>query len=88
MPQFAEVVCADTEATSTNQYGSDIEQSIPLSLDRIPHSFPEAVKPAFPLSLYIWGRDHDEYIPISAGQQDNDVVLILRHQKDKALFGS
>jgi hypothetical protein len=64
------------------------EESISLTLDRIPRSFPEAVMLAFPLSLPIWGRDHDEYHPISVEEQGNDVVLMLRHQKDKALFGS
>ena len=65
--------------------GEDVMQ---LSVDRIPRSFPEAVKLAFPLSLPIWGRHHDEYHPMSLEERDNDVVLILRHQKDKALFGS
>jgi hypothetical protein len=111
------------EATSTSQYGKDIEQwaivvipgtlywsskslrtgriqffdpqalslrdgeeSISLTLDRIPRCFPEAVKLAFPLSLPIWGRDHDEYHPFSAEQQDNDVVLMLRHQKGQGPF--
>ncbi|MBT2550864.1 hypothetical protein [Arthrobacter sp. ISL-65] len=113
------------EATSTSQYGKDIEQwgivvipgtfywsskslrtgriqsfdpqtlslhdgeeSISLTLDRIPRSFPEAVMLAFPLSLPIWGRDHDEYHPVSVEQQENDVLLMLRHQTEKALFGS
>lgn len=66
----------------------DGEDSRELSLHRIPHSFPEAVKLAFPLSLPIWGRNRDEYHPISAEQQDTDIVLILRHQKDQAIFGS
>lgn len=113
------------EATSTSQYGSDIEQwailvvpgtfywssrslrtgrtesfdpqslslqngedSMQLSLDRIPHSFPDSVKLAFPLSLPIWGRRRDEYHPVSVEEQDNDIVLLLRHQKDKSIFGS
>ncbi|MFC7848644.1 hypothetical protein ACFUTU_09230 [Arthrobacter sp. NPDC057388] len=66
----------------------DGQESISLSLDRIPRTFPDAVKLGFPLSLPIWGRDRDEYHPISVEHQDNDVVLILRHQKDRALFGS
>jgi hypothetical protein len=66
----------------------DGEESIELSVDRIPHSFPEPVKLGFPLSLPIWGRHRDEYHPISVEDQDNDVVLMLRHQKDKGIFGS
>jgi hypothetical protein len=66
----------------------DGEESRQLSLDRIPHSFPEPVKLAFPLSLPIWGRPRDEYHPISVEDQDNDTVLMLRHQKDKSMFGS
>lgn len=113
------------EATSTVQYGNDIEQwaidvtpgtlswtsrslrtgriqsfdprtmslhdgeeSMHLSLDRIPHSFPEPVQLAFPLSLPIWGRHRDEYHPISVEEQDNAIVLVLRHRKDKGIFGS
>lgn len=66
----------------------DGDESIQLSLDRIPHSFPEPVKLAFPLSLPIWGRHRDDYHPISVEDQDNDTVLMLRHQKDKGIFGS
>lgn len=111
------------EATSTVQYGNDIEQwaidvtpgtlswtsrslrtgriqsfdprtmslhdgeeSMQLSLDRIPHSFPEPVQLAFPLSLPIWGRHRDEYHPISVEEQDNATVLVLRHRKDKGIY--
>ncbi|WP_309105327.1 hypothetical protein [Arthrobacter sp.] len=66
----------------------DGEESRQLSLDRIPSSFPESVKLAFPLSLRIWGRERDQYHPISVEDHDNDTVLILRHQKDKSIFGS
>lgn len=66
----------------------DGEESRQLSLDRIPRSFPEPVKLAFPLSLPIWGRHRDEYHPISVEDQDNDTVFLLRHQKDKSVFGS
>ena len=64
------------------------EESLQLSVDRIPRSFPEPVKLAFPLSLPIWGRLRDEYHPIAVEDQGNDTVLILRHQKDKSIFGS
>jgi hypothetical protein len=66
----------------------DGEDLIHLSVDRIPHSFPEPVKLAFPHSLPIWGRRRDDYHPISAEEQGNDIVLMLRHQKDKSIFGS
>lgn len=66
----------------------DGEESILLSLDRIPRSFPESVMLAFPLSLPIWGRQRDQYHPIAVEDQDNDTVLMLRHQKDKGIFGS
>jgi hypothetical protein len=66
----------------------DGEDTLQLSLERIPHSFAEAVQLAFPMSLPIWGRHHDEYHPISAEQYENETVLILRHQKDRGLFGS
>jgi hypothetical protein len=66
----------------------DGEESIQLSLDRIPHSFPESVKLAFPLSLPIWGRRRDEYHPIAVEGQDDDTVLMLRHQADRSIFAS
>lgn len=71
--------------TLTLHNGEDSRQ---LSVDRIPYSFPEAVQLAFPLSLSIWGRHQDEYHPISAEEQEQDIVLILRHHSDKGLFGS
>ena len=102
MEQWAIVVIPGTFYWSARSLGSgriqsfdpntlalhDGEESIQLSLDRIPRSFPEPVQLAFPLSLPIWGRRRDEYHPIAVEEHGNDVVLMLRHQKDKSIFGS
>lgn len=57
-------------------------------VQQIPFSFHESVKLAFPLSLAIWGRRSDTYVPIAVEETDERSTLLLRHQQDRALFGS
>lgn len=59
-----------------------------LTPDRIPGTFPDQVKLAFPLSLPIWGRPRDQYHPVSVEDHDEGSVLLLRNSKDPGLFGS
>ncbi|UKA50989.1 hypothetical protein LFT48_05525 [Arthrobacter sp. FW305-123] len=59
-----------------------------LSIDRIPFSFPEAVKLCFPLSLPIWGRHMDRYHPVASEVQGPDTTLLLRDRTDPTVFGS
>ncbi|WP_026542937.1 hypothetical protein [Paenarthrobacter nicotinovorans] len=59
-----------------------------LSIDRIPFSFPEAVHLSFPLSLPIWGRQLDDYHPVTCEVNGSDTTLLLRHRVDRTIFGS
>lgn len=71
--------------TMSLQDGEDTRR---LSLDRIPRSFDDSVKLAFPSSLSIWGRQNDDYHPVSVEELGDDTVLLLRHTGDRAIFGS
>jgi len=74
----------DPATLSLNTDGSVLR----LTPDRIPCTFPDQVKLAFPLSLPIWGRPRDEYHPVSVEDHEEGAVLLLRHSKDPGLFGS
>lgn len=64
------------------------ESSRLLTVERVPGTFPDHIKLAFPASLPIWGRYHDEYHPVSVEVSEGQRVILLRHQKDEALFAS
>ena len=65
-----------------------VDDPYSLSIDRIPFSFPEAVKLAFPLSLPIWGRHMDRYHPVASEVHGSDTTLLLRDRTDPTIFGS
>lgn len=48
----------------------------------------ESVSLAFPLSLPIWGRTRDDFMPVSAERLDDEAVVLLRHRTDPQIFGS
>lgn|GEM_PF-2734122 len=73
-------------ATLTMQ--TDGADDFSLSIDRIPFSFPEAVKLCFPLSLPIWGRHMDRYHPVASEVRGPDTTLLLRDRTDPTIFGS
>ncbi len=65
-----------------------VDDPYSLSIDRIPFSFPEPVKLAFPLSLPIWGRHMDRYHPVASEEHGSDTTLLLRDRTDPTIFGS
>ncbi|MCT9868712.1 hypothetical protein [Paenarthrobacter aurescens] len=65
-----------------------VDEPYSLTIERIPFSFPESVKLAFPLALPIWGRPMDEYHPVSCEVNGPDTTLLLRHRQDATIFGS
>lgn len=48
-----------------------------------------AVSLLFPLELPVWGRSHDEWIPVSAKSDENETAVVLfNHRHDRAIYGS
>ena len=48
----------------------------------------ESVSLAFPLSLPVWGRTRDDFMPVSAERFEDEAVVLLRHRTDPHIFGS
>lgn len=64
------------------------ETETKLGLAEIPNRFHESVRLAFPSSLPVWGRTHDDYSPVGAEKSDGEVIILLRHRTDLTLFAS